>query len=93
MTEARNLYDALLRPIGETTQKQNLIIVPDGQLHLVPFDALREASGRYVVETRTVVYSPSATSFYLLSGTEASANSAQGTSSDRRSSVFTKFDE
>lgn len=66
LTEARVLYDALLRPIREAPQKQNLIIVRDGQLHLVPFDGLREVSGRYVAETRTVVYSPSATTFYLL---------------------------
>ena len=66
MTEARNLYDALVRPIGEAPQKQSLIIVRDGPLHLVPFDGLREASGRYVAETRTVIYSPSATTFYLL---------------------------
>ena len=42
MREARKLYDALLRPIGETAQKDTLIIVPDGQLLLVPFDALRD---------------------------------------------------
>jgi CHAT domain-containing protein len=64
--EAHSLYDALLRPIRETSQKASFIIVPDGQLHLVPFDGLKDATGRYVVETRTVVYSPSANSFYLL---------------------------
>ena len=32
--EARSLYEALVRPIAETTQKGALIIVPDGQLHL-----------------------------------------------------------
>ena len=66
IAEARSLYDALLRPIREAAQKETLIIVRDGQLHLVPFDGLREVSGRYVAETRTVIYSPSATSFYLL---------------------------
>jgi CHAT domain-containing protein len=55
-----------VRPVAETTQKGILIIVPDGQLHLVPFDALRDSTGRYVVETHTVLYSPSASSFYLL---------------------------
>jgi CHAT domain-containing protein len=64
--ESRSLYDAILRPIRETSQKSTFIIVPDGQLHLVPFDGLKDATGRYVVETRTVVYSPSANSFYLL---------------------------
>ena len=65
-TEARSLYDALVLPIREVAQKESLIIVRDGQLHLVPFDGLREVSGRYVAETRTVIYSPSATAFYLL---------------------------
>jgi CHAT domain-containing protein len=64
--EARSLYNDLLRPIRETSQKGTFIIVPDGQLHLVPFDGLKDATGRCVVETRTVVYSPSANSFYLL---------------------------
>jgi CHAT domain-containing protein len=64
--EARNLYDAILRPISEAAQKQTLIVVPDGQLNLVPFDALRDASGRYVLESQTVVYAPSATTFFLL---------------------------
>jgi CHAT domain-containing protein len=66
--EARSLYDALLHPIRETAQKGTFIIVPDGQLHLVPFDGLKGATGRYVVETRTVIYSPSANSFYVLTG-------------------------
>jgi CHAT domain-containing protein len=65
-SEARNLYDALLGPIRETTQKDTLIIVPDGQLALVPFDGLLDASSHFVVERRTVVYSPSASSFFLL---------------------------
>jgi CHAT domain-containing protein len=66
ISEARSLYDALVRPIREAAQKETLIIVRDGQLHLVPFDGLRDVSGRYVAETRTVIYSPSATSSYLL---------------------------
>jgi CHAT domain-containing protein len=65
-SEARNLYDALLGPIRETTQKDTLIIVPDGQLALVPFDGLMDPSSHFVVESRTVVYSPSASSFFLL---------------------------
>jgi CHAT domain-containing protein len=66
--EARSLYDALMLPIRETSEKDGLIIVPDGQLNLVPFDGLKDALGHYVVEARTVVYSPSANSFYLLTG-------------------------
>jgi len=66
MSEARNLYDALLGPIRETTQKDTLLIVPDGQLDLVPFDGLMDPSSHFIVERRTVVYSPSASSFFHL---------------------------
>ena len=66
VAEGRRLYDALLRPIREAGNAKTLVIVRDGQLHLVPFDGFTDPSGRYVVETRTVVYSPSATSYYLL---------------------------
>ncbi|HLG97906.1 MAG TPA: CHAT domain-containing protein [Bryobacteraceae bacterium] len=66
VSEGRALYDAVLRPVREVGQKQTVVIVRDGQLHLVAFDALREPSGRYVVEARTILYSPSATTFYLL---------------------------
>jgi len=66
VAEASALYAALLRPIPEAEQKDSLIIIRDGQLHLVPFDGLKDVSGRYVAETSTVIYSPSATSFFLL---------------------------
>jgi CHAT domain-containing protein len=64
--DARHLYDALLGELPELQGTKQLIIVRDGQLHLVPFDALVEPSGRYVVESQTVAYAPSATSFFLL---------------------------
>ena len=41
-------------------------MVRDGPLHLVPFDGFIDSGGRYVAETHTVIYEPSATSFYLL---------------------------
>lgn len=44
-----------------------IVIVPDGKLHGLPFDALVEPSGTYVV-TRTIVsYAPSASVNFLLS--------------------------
>jgi CHAT domain-containing protein len=64
--EARRLYDVLLGSIPEAQNKEQLIIVRDGQLHLVPFDALLDRHNVYVVESQTVVYSPSASSFFLL---------------------------
>lgn len=63
--EARALYDALLAPLA-TERKPHLIVVRDGPLHLIPFDGFIDDAGRYVAETHTVVYEPSASSYYLL---------------------------
>src|SRR5713226_6080037 len=76
--EARHLYDVLLRGLPGLEGAKQFIIVRDGQLHLVPFDALVEPSGRYVVESRTVAYAPSATSFFLLRTASNRKSSAQG---------------
>jgi CHAT domain-containing protein len=64
--EARHLYDALLDQIPEVVSKKQLLIVPDGQLHLVPFDALIDREGQFLVLSRTIAYCPSATSLFLL---------------------------
>jgi len=64
--EGRQLYDVLLRPIAEVAKHETLAIVPDGPLHLIPFEALVDPSERYLVETHTVIYEPSSTSLYLL---------------------------
>jgi CHAT domain-containing protein len=79
LAEARNLYDALIRPLGELATARTLIVVRDGQLHLVPFDALKAPSGAYVAETKTVLYSPSATTFYLLTQEEQRPRTAHRT--------------
>jgi CHAT domain-containing protein len=64
--EARELYNALFSRVTEARQKENLIIVRDGPLHFLPFDALVDSAGRYLVESHTVTYAPSASTFYLL---------------------------
>src|SRR5437764_12386091 len=63
--QAASLYKALLRDIPDVSKKERLIIVPDGRLHLLPFDALVDSSGRYLVSSHTITYAPSATSLYL----------------------------
>ena len=60
-----DLYGTLLREIPEISKKERLVIVPDGRLHLLPFDALVDGSGRYLVSSHTITYAPSATSLYL----------------------------
>jgi CHAT domain-containing protein len=64
--QAHRLHDVLLDSIPEARSKEQLVIIRDGRLHLVPFDALLDHDNRYLLESRTVVYSPSATSFFLL---------------------------
>lgn len=64
--EGRHLYDVLLRPIPEAVHSETLVVIRDGPLHLVPFEGFVDESSRYVVETHTVIYEPSSTSFYLL---------------------------
>lgn len=76
--EAHHLYDVLLGGLPGLQGAKQFIIVRDGQLHLVPFDALVEPSGRYVVESQTVVYAPSATSFFLLRTAAKRKSSARG---------------
>jgi CHAT domain-containing protein len=59
------LYDVLLRPVLELRDKSQLIIVPDGNLHLLPFDALVHAD-KYLLATHTVSVAPSATVLGIL---------------------------
>src|SRR6266446_6121317 len=65
-TEGGQLYSALFKDIPEAAKKERLIIVPDGRLHLLPFDALVDGSGRYLVYSRTITYAPSASAMYLV---------------------------
>src|SRR5260370_26196157 len=60
-----DLYGTLLRGIPEISKKERLVIVPDGRLHLLPFDPLVDGSRRYLVSSHTITYSPSPTSVYL----------------------------
>jgi CHAT domain-containing protein len=61
-TEAGALGRALLEPVLASLDPAvtRLIIVPDGPLHRVPWDALRLGDGRYVVERYAVGIAPSA---------------------------------
>jgi CHAT domain-containing protein len=58
---SRRLYDELLAPVrGHIPEEvRNLIIVPDGALHYLPFETL-DVSGKYLIEEFAVSYAPSA---------------------------------
>lgn len=63
---ARELYSMLLGSLTQEIQASRLIVVPDGKLHLLPFDALIDRRGNYVLAHHVVTYSPSATVLHLL---------------------------
>jgi CHAT domain-containing protein/Tfp pilus assembly protein PilF len=59
---ARRLYEAVLGPMRSALSgKAALIIVPDGVLWNLPFQALQRSTGRYLVEDAAVSYAPSVT--------------------------------
>jgi CHAT domain-containing protein len=56
----RQLCDLLVAPLPSRTLKRRLIIVPDGELHLLPWDALVDKEGRYMLVSHVVTTAPSA---------------------------------
>ncbi|MBN2369629.1 MAG: CHAT domain-containing protein [Vicinamibacteria bacterium] len=57
---ARELCALLLQPVEkELAGKEELLIIPDGSLGTIPFEALRLPDGRHLVERYHVVYAPS----------------------------------
>ena len=59
--EAKQLYAFLVQPIPETSTGKRFIVVPDGILNLLPFEALRNSHGQYLLTSDVISYAPSAT--------------------------------
>ena len=85
-TEAnlRQLYDLLIAPIADllpTDPEQPVVFMPQDELFLVPFAALKAPDGQYLIENHTILTSPSIQVFGLandiarrrLSGVEGNA--------------------
>jgi CHAT domain-containing protein len=61
---SRELYDLLVKPIEPLlTSAAQLIIVPHGILHYLPFPALQKADGSYLIDHHALALAPSATVF------------------------------
>ena len=59
---ALNLHDLLLKPVQvQLRGKTKLIIAPDSNLWDLPFQALMNSSGRYLIEDVSISYAPSLT--------------------------------
>lgn len=62
---ARTLFNELLAPIPEYRTHRAIIVVPDGELHLLPFSALMDRTV-YAINTHTFSVTPSSTVLCLL---------------------------
>lgn len=59
--DAQQLYGMLLAPIPAQLRPKRLVVIPDGILDKIPFEALQNEAGKYVIESHVVSYAPSAT--------------------------------
>ncbi len=65
--KAAELHAKLMAPLQPYIQHKNLIIVPHGVLHYLPFAALRDgATDRYLIADYTITYVPSASVMPIL---------------------------
>jgi CHAT domain-containing protein len=58
---SRHLYEVLLKPIPELSNSDRILVAPDGILNLLPFEALRDDRGQYLLKSHTISYVPSGT--------------------------------
>ena len=57
--KSRAMYELLLRPAEPVLRsKKSLCIIPDESLWQLPFQALVDGDGRYLVERKTIFYTP-----------------------------------
>ena len=58
---SKRLYAMLVKPVPEAVTATRFIIAPDAILNLLPFEALRDAQGEYLLKSRVISYVPSGT--------------------------------
>jgi CHAT domain-containing protein len=76
------LHQVLIDPIAAdlpTDPNQRVIFLPQGELFLLPFAALRDAQGKYLIERHTIAIAPSIQTLNL-TRTQAAQSFAQGRS-------------
>src|SRR5271165_4734428 len=59
--EAKQLHAFLVQPIPETSKGTRFIVVADGILNVLPFEALQNREGQYLLTASAISYAPSAT--------------------------------
>jgi len=74
--ELSELYQLLIKPIEEwlpNNPEDRVVFIPQGELFLVPFPALKDESGTYLIERHTLLTAPS---IQVLDLTATTANSS-----------------
>jgi CHAT domain-containing protein len=81
---ARALHQTLIAPIADLVSKRrSWILVPDGPLWNLPFQALIDARGSYLAEQAAIVYAPSTGAWIEMNRTPQSASTPASTSGRR----------
>jgi CHAT domain-containing protein/Flp pilus assembly protein TadD len=76
---AQNGYQLLIKPIAEllpTDPNARIILVPQGALFLVPFAALQDAAGQFLIQKHTLSIAPSLQSLSLVNPRSTTNKSA-----------------
>lgn len=69
---ARELYAALIGPVDAAlSDVRELIVIPDGPLWAVPFQALITPRGKFLLEERAISYTPSLSALHALESRRA----------------------
>jgi CHAT domain-containing protein/tetratricopeptide (TPR) repeat protein len=63
----RSAYDLVITPVIGSIKTENLLIIPDGLLHFLPFEALVDDGDRYLLEDHVIAYAHSLGSVILTS--------------------------
>jgi len=66
--DARKLFSLLVAPLPKSLRPERLIVVPDGALDDLPFEAVQDSSGHYLLQSHIISYAPSVTVLCYLRG-------------------------
>jgi CHAT domain-containing protein/tetratricopeptide (TPR) repeat protein len=67
---SKRLYAMLVKPVPEAATATRFTIAPDATLNLLPYEALRDTQGEYLLKSRVISYVPSGTILNMLRRSE-----------------------
>ncbi len=71
-----SLYSILITPVENDILKySNLVIIPNGSLHFLPFQALMDSHQQYLVQHYNIIYAPSASVFLVCNNRKVKSGS------------------